>query len=434
MATLNKPTRNERTTHEGAMAHPINPEQELRRSVMACMLWEKQFYEDGESIADRIKGLIVAMCKAGKEQVVADIAREARNEQNLRHVPLLVARELALHGYQGTANLLADIIQRPDELTEFMAIYWADGKTPVSAQVKKGLAKAFVKFNSYQLGKYNRPKAIKLRDVLFISHAKPKDTEQADMWKRLVDGTLEVPDTWEVALSTGQDKKETWTRLIESKKLGGLAMLRNLRNMQEADVPEATIKKGIAGMNASRVLPFRFIAAAKFGPRFEPELEAAMFRSIETKLDGRTVVLVDGSGSMNGDISAKSDMTRFEAACALAMIAREIFADTLVFVFSNQVSEVAPRRGFALRDAVTAAAVFRGTDLRGAVEAINGAGEYDRIIVITDEQSYNRPGAPTGKGYMINVASYQNGVGYGPWTHIDGWSEAVFKYIVAIEQ
>ncbi len=434
MATLNKPTKNERTTHEGTMAHPINPEQELRRSVMACMLWEKQFYEDGDSIADRVKGLIVAMCKAGKEQVIADIAREARNEQNLRHVPLLVARELARHGYQGTASLLADIIQRPDELTEFMAIYWADGKTPVSAQVKKGLAKAFVKFNSYQLGKYNRPNAIKLRDVLFISHAKPKDTEQADMWKRLVDGTLEVPDTWENALSTGENPRDAWIRLIEGKKLGGLAMLRNLRNMQEADVPEATIKKGIAGMNASRVLPFRFIAAAKYGPRFEPELETAMFRSTETKLDGRTVILVDGSGSMNWVISEKSDMTRFEAACALAMIAREMFDDTLVFVFSNGVYEVAPRRGFGLRDAIKDKAEFRSTQLGSAIQVINAKVAYDRIIVVTDEQSHDRPGPPAGKGYMINVASAQNGVGYGEWTHIDGWSEAVFKYIVAIEQ
>jgi hypothetical protein len=36
--------------------------------------------------------------------------------------------------------------------------------------------------------------------------------------------------------------------------------------------------------------------------------------------------------------------------------------------------------------------------------------------------------------YMINIASGQNGVGYGgAWTHIDGWSESVIRYIVAIE-
>ncbi len=58
---------------------------------------------------------------------------------------------------------------------------------------------------------------------------------------------------------------------------------------------------------------------------------------------------------------------------------------------------------------------------------------YDRLIVITDEQSHDSVPAPRGKGYVINVASNQNGVGYGPWTHIDGWSEAVVEYIAELE-
>jgi hypothetical protein len=41
--------------------------------------------------------------------------------------------------------------------------------------------------------------------------------------------------------------------------------------------------------------------------------------------------------------------------------------------------------------------------------------------------------APSGKGYVINVASNRNGVGYGEWTHIDGWSEAVVDYIASLE-
>jgi 60 kDa SS-A/Ro ribonucleoprotein len=34
---------------------------------------------------------------------------------------------------------------------------------------------------------------------------------------------------------------------------------------------------------------------------------------------------------------------------------------------------------------------------------------------------------------VINVASDQNGVGYGAWTHVDGWSEAVVEYIAELE-
>ncbi len=84
------------------------------------------------------------------------------------------------------------------------------------------------------------PGVVRLRDVLFLSHAKPNDAEQAELWKRLIDGQLATPDTWEVALSAaGGDaagKRETWERLLAERKLGALALLRNLRNMYEARV------------------------------------------------------------------------------------------------------------------------------------------------------------------------------------------------------
>ena len=115
---------------------------------------------------------------------------------------------------------------------------------------------------------------MRLRDVLFLVHAKPKDAEQEKVWKQLVDGTLASPDTWEVSLSGGKDKRETFERLIAEKKLGGLALLRNLRLMQNADVPRAVIAGAIEAMRTDRVLPYRFIAAARYAPDFEPELEA----------------------------------------------------------------------------------------------------------------------------------------------------------------
>jgi len=41
---------------------------------------------------------------------------------------------------------------------------------------------------------------------------------------------------------------------------------------------------------------------------------------------------------------------------------------------------------------------------------------------------------PKGLGYVINVASFKNGIGYGKWMHIDGWSEAVIGYIRELEK
>lgn len=424
-------------THEGATAYHINAELQLRRSVMACMLWEDQFYEDGQTIARRITEEI-ALVSPG---VVSDIAIEARTKQKLRHVPLLIVREMArIATHKGlVAKTLSKIIQRPDELSEFLAIYWKDKRQPLSAQVKKGLALAIAKFDEYSLAKYNRQDAVKLRDVLFLSHAKPVNEEQAALWKRLVDGTLAVPDTWEVSLSAtkGKDKKEAWIRLLSEKKLGGLALLRNLRNMQEADVPAGAIKTALVEMRTDWILPFRFIAAAKYAPALEPEIEIAMLRCLEgrPKLSGRTVLLVDGSGSMFGaKISAKSELDRFEAAAALSILARELCEDPVIVVFSENPYLVPSRRGFALRDAIKERAERGGTNTQTGILAAAKLG-YDRIIVFTDEQSHEKVHNPLvgTKGYFVNVASAKNGIGYGEWTHVDGFSEAIFDYIFAAE-
>src|SRR5215469_8631656 len=253
-------------THEGAPAAVLTSEQALRRSVLSCMLWEGEFYEDGVQIAGRIRELVPQVSAAK----VAALAVEARERMKLRHAPLLLVREMArLASHRAmVAEMLARVIQRADELAEFVAIYWSEGRQPLSAQVKKGLAAAFTKFDEYALAKYNRAAPVKLRDVLFLAHAKPVDTTQAELWKRLVAGELATPDTWEVALSSGADKREAWERLLSENKLGALALLRNLRNMAGANVSEKAIRDGLARMKTERVLPFRFIAAARYAPQW----------------------------------------------------------------------------------------------------------------------------------------------------------------------
>src|SRR6202161_2871620 len=127
-------------THEGAPARSISTELQLRRSVLACLLWESQFYEDGVEIAGRISELVP---KVAPEKVAA-LAVEARQAMKLRHAPLLLVREMARHAsHRGlVAETLARVIQRADELAEFVAIYWAEGRAPLSGQVKKGMAAA----------------------------------------------------------------------------------------------------------------------------------------------------------------------------------------------------------------------------------------------------------------------------------------------------
>ena len=119
------------------------------------------------------------------------------------------------------ANIVPPVIfrswsaQRADELSELVAIYWRNGKRPLSAQLKKGLARAFAKFDAYELAKYDRPGPVRLRDVLFLVHAKPQAAAQAETWRKLAEKQLDSPDTREVALSAGADKRDTFERLLK---------------------------------------------------------------------------------------------------------------------------------------------------------------------------------------------------------------------------
>ncbi|GAC1042232.1 TROVE domain-containing protein [Rhizobium sp. No.120] len=417
-------------THEGAPAKRITPEQALRRSILSCLLWEKEFYEDGKSIVDRI----IENAAACSAETVSALAIEARNVHGLRHAPLMLLLDIIRRGGSGVSDTIAQTLRRADEMAELVAIYWKDGKKPLSKQMKLGLAKTFGKFSEYQLAKYDRDGAVRLRDVLFLAHPKPKDEGQEALFKRVAERQLVTPDTWEVALSGGADKKETFERLIREGQLGYLALLRNLRNMMDAGCDRELVKDAIgARKGADLIFPFRYVAAARACPQMEPYIDQALCEAIAAgpRLSGSTAVLVDVSGSMDATLSSKSDMKRIDAAAALASV---INGDVRVFTFSQAVVEVPPRRGMAGVDAVIRSQPHSGTYLGAAVQMINQNVKHDRLIVITDEQSADRVPDPIAKSaYMINVASARNGVGYGKWCHLDGFSEAVIRFISEVE-
>ncbi len=437
----------------GAVASRSSNLQELQRSVLACMLWENTFYEGGESVADRIKRLVPTVAP----EKVAALALAARKEQKLRHVPLLLTREMARHDSHKpyVAQTLTEVIQRADELSEFLSIYWKEGKQPLAASVKKGLAQAFTKFDEYQLAKYNRDNVIKLRDVLFLCHAKPTSKAQEKVWKRLVDDELKTPDTWEVALSAtqGVDKKEAWVKLLESDKLGAMALLRNLRNLEEAGVDRDLIKRALKNCKTEKVLPFRFITAVNHAPRWQADLEDLMLRAIEDKkiLKGKTVFILDVSGSMGGRLSGKTEMSRMECGASLAILARELCEDIVIYATAgcdgsmiHKSEMVRPHRGFALRDEILKSASTLGGGgifLKQVMDyTLKAEKSADRVIVITDEQDTDRKANPDtavayGKtNYIINISVEKGGVAFKKFHHINGFSEACFDYIAAHER
>jgi hypothetical protein len=281
-----------------------------------------------------------------------------------------------------------------------------------------------------------------------LAHPYPRDDEQEALWKSLANKTLPSADTWEVALSSGADKKATWERLLTEKKLGYMALLANLRNMVEARVSVKLVGDAIIdGAPKSKALPFRFVAAAKAAPQWEPFLSEAMEISATQKgdlgqLPGQTIILIDVSGSMDTTLSSKSTISRLEAAAALAVLARGLSASCRVFTFSYNAVEVEPVRGLKLIEAVEKSQQHGGTYLGGSIRAMDSHGLFNlasRLIVVTDEQAQPGHELPKwtwpGRGYVINVAPYEHGLASKDgWVKINGWSDRAIEFIQRYEK
>lgn len=427
-------------THEGAKAvYREKAVDKLRRSVLCCLLWEDSFYEDGESIATRICSYIP---QCSPEEAFS-VAVEARST-GLRHAPLLVVREMMRYPEHKklVAEAISIVCDRPDQLTELLSLYWKD-RSGSSKKIPycflKGAQKAFGKWLEYDLAKYKQDdKKIKLRDVLRLVHPTPISEEQSEAFKKLSEGTLKRFDTWEDRLSSGEDKCKVFTELLTANKLGGLALIRNLRNMMFAGVDRDLIRSRIATMKTDRIEPFRLMKAMEHGEIFAPQLEERIFESCKkmTRIPGHTLILVDTSGSMSVKVSTKSDLNRSEAGFGLAVLLKEVCAESSIFGFNHELEPIPHLRGFALWQ--------KGrkpdgcTDIAGC---LNQAWAYIRargvtktnVIIITDMQGQTNAGSSLskfgGKGFFLNVSSNEPSIAHGEWDEMTGWSEKTVEYI-----
>lgn len=434
-------------TYESGKAYKTTPELELTKAVMACMLFEDQYYRSGSDMADRI----LELCDQVSPQFVADLAFKARNDIHLRSVPLLLmvkALKMQENGNKaGFGDLISEVIQRPDEMGEIISLYWKYNTTKmIPNQLKVGIRKAIRKFNEYQLAKHDyNSAAVSVKDVLRLVHPTPRDKQQSDLWKSVIDGTIKTPDTWETALSSGADKKETFERLIREKKLGYMALLRNLRNMEQAGCDIDLITNVLVNKDSilrSKLMPFRFLSAYNnvSNSQLKSALDSAFVISMANvpKLTGTTILLVDISGSMNQTVSEKSDVTLMEAAAAVAAILKET-GQCITYTFSNETVKVeSTLHGIQYINAVICSQRNMGTYLRRAVSYVEGD-PCDRIIIITDEQSHDGPPNTCWAkyGYVVNVAGYAPSVVNSSrgWQSIaGGWSDKIVSYIAAYER
>lgn len=266
--------------HEGGEAWMQSHEFELYSTVACTMSIDDKFYE---SAADRINR-IAALVRRVPAEFVAQLAIYARTELQLRSVPMLLLVELSeCHsGDSLVSRATAKTIQRVDDIIELLACYQmrrgVSNLKRLSHQLRRGIAKAFCKFDEYQFAKYKaQDKPITLRDALFIAHPKAENEQQQELFDKIARQQLQPPYTWETRVSeVGRTKgfnrrkrrmRQVWTELIESRRMGYMAMLRNLRNMLGASVKIEPLQKACDYLSSeqavlnSKLLPFRFFSA-----------------------------------------------------------------------------------------------------------------------------------------------------------------------------
>jgi hypothetical protein len=316
------------------------------------------------------------------------------------------------------------------------------------------MSDALCNFDRYQISKWNKDASIKLRDVLFLTHAKPKTKEQESLFKDLAENKLESADTWEVKYSTAKSKEQkaaVWKDLIERKKLGALATLRNLRNMQECELSKSDIRTAIKQSSASMLLPIDFIKAADYSPDYLPELEELMFRCLSEykKIKGETIFVLDVSGSMNGKISSKSEYSRIDAGIAMAMMAAEMCEGLSIYLTAgndslrvHKTEKISNLRGFGLLKEIRSKIPYMGGGgifTRQCLEYIHDKEKSaDNIIIFSDSQDCDldktKKPVPFGnKNYIVDVSCHKRGINYsGLWTaEISGWSENFLRFIAS---
>jgi 60 kDa SS-A/Ro ribonucleoprotein len=492
---FNNKAKAQKTTinHEGAKAFTMTPELELYTAVVTSTLSDK-FYENGGERVERIR-LLMKRCDP---VFVAKLAIYAREQMHLRSMPLVLSVELAkIHaGNDLVSRLVERVIQRADELTEILAYYaMANGRTEtktmnkLSKQVQRGVAGAFSKFDAYQFAKYNRDGQIKLRDALFLTHPKAQNDAQQALFDQIAKNELETPYTWETELSAlGQMQFTTptaksqafslkWEQLIDSNKVGYMAMLRNLRNILEANVSGKHIEKVCEMLSdpmlvaKSKQLPFRFLAAYREVKEVQSGYTTAVLAALEAAVAASVInlrgfgyntsvtIACDVSGSMQQPISPKSKILAYDIGLMLGMMLLSkcknaeagMFGDTWKVVNMPSKSILSNVQEFYRREGEV------GYSTNGYLvieDLIKRNKVVDKVMLFTDcqlwnsNQGYNTISdswskyrntiAPNVKLYLFDLAGYGNtplDLSKGNGVHlIAGWSDKIFDVLSAIEE
>jgi hypothetical protein len=458
---------NTTTNLAGGKAYVIGDKEKLTKMALTSFFKEPKFYGDtSNEIIDTAQAVINTDAK-----YVANLAIYAREVMHLRSVSQALLVELANHpkGKEFVRRATNKIVERADDMTEIMAYQISAYGKPIPNSMKKGIADVFPRFNEYALAKYDRAKSVTLKDLLCLTRPKPLNEAQGQLWKRLIEGKMETPKTWETELSAKGNKAEVWDGLIKEKKIGYMAALRNLRNLVTSNAqnlddiltyiqnPEAVLK--------SKQLPFRYFSAYKelentSSNKVINAISNAMEIAVKNlpRLQGKTFMMGDNSGSMDSTLSQYGKVT-FKEISALFMAIAEGFCDeAITSVFGDKFSLVnvlTKDTIFSKMDKFKRTNVGCSTNLWTAVKyAVDNKIFTDRMIVFTDEQCYNNYRAwnstetastyferylkevnPKCFMHLINLNSQDGTTQFlgKNVNYIAGWSEKIFEFIPMFE-
>lgn len=449
----------------GAPAYSMDAKSKLVTQVLCSFFDEEQFYgKNTEDMTQTIKAVI-----AKEPQFVSNLAVFARRVFNMRSVSHVLTAYLAheTSGKPYVRSTIDGVALRGDDLTEIMAFYLSTFGKPIPNSLRRAIADKLVTFDEYTLAKYKGDnKAVKMRDLICLCRPRPQTSKQEDLFKRCLENCLETPLTWESELSAHGNNAETWEKLIDSGKVGYMALLRNLRNIIKANPSNIQkvydIIQGPERVRKSKQLPFRFYAAYKAvadiaGSKVFDVLESALESSVDNmpKLPGTTVIAVDVSGSMSSPVSEKSEVECYEIAMLLGLLANRICNNSIFYIFNDNIEKMAVSSRCSILGNVKNTMCYGGTDMSLPFQKmIDDKIQADRIIILSDNMNNcNSWLSWLGKPTQRYADEYRKITGNNIWVHgvdlqgygtqqfhgaktniIAGWSEKVLDFILLAEQ
>lgn len=446
----------------GAPAYSMDAKSKLVTQVLCSFFDEEQFYgKNTEDMTQTIKRVI-----AKEPQFVSNLAVFARRVFNMRSVSHVLTAYLAheTSGKPYVRGTIEGITLRGDDLTEVMAFYLSAFGKPIPNSLRRAIADKLVTFDEYTLAKYKGDnKSVKMRDLICLCRPRPQTSKQEDLFKRCLENRLETPLTWEAELSANGNNAETWEKLIDSGKIGYMALLRNLRNIIKANPSNIQqvydIIQDSERVRKSKQLPFRFYSAYKAvadisGSKVFDVLENALESSVNNmpKLPGSTVIAVDISGSMSSPVSSNSEVKCYEIAMLLGLLANRICENSYFYTFNNRLVKQAVSSKCNILETVGVAGCNGGTNMALPFQKmIDDKINADRVIILSDNMNnYNDWGSKPTQHYadeyrrITNNDIWVHGVdlqGYGTQQFhgrktniIAGWSEKVLDFILLAEQ